>query len=141
MVADYRLVPQVRFPAFVEDTAGALRWTNDNIARYGGDPKRVHLLGHSAGAYNVLMAALDARFLRTRGLSTDVIKGVAGLAGAYDFLPLKIDVAIAAFQGTEDLAITQPVNFVRRSAPPAFLATGADDTTVRPRNTASLAAS
>jgi hypothetical protein len=51
-IPDYRLVPQVRFPAFLEDGAAAVRWMRGHAAQYGGDPDRVVLAGHSAGAYN-----------------------------------------------------------------------------------------
>ena len=61
IVPDYRLVPTIRFPAFVEDGALAVRWARDNAARFGGDPRRITLAGHSAGAYNAAMLALDRR--------------------------------------------------------------------------------
>ncbi|WP_375272013.1 alpha/beta hydrolase [Sphingomonas sp.] len=64
VVPDYRKVPQVRFPAFVQDGAAAVRWVRDHVADYGGDPARVALAGHSAGAYNAVMLALDPRWLR-----------------------------------------------------------------------------
>ena len=141
IIADYRLVPEVRFPIFVEDGALALRWMRDHVAEFGGDPKRVYLLGHSAGAYNAMMLTLDAHFLGAVGLGADSIRATAGLAGPYDFLPLAVAESKAAFGQTRNLAATQPINFVRRSAPPIFVATGADDTTVFPRNTTGLAAS
>jgi acetyl esterase/lipase len=140
VVIDYRLVPQVRFPGFVEDVASALRWTRDTIARYGGDPARIGLLGHSAGAYNVMMATLDRHYLRDVGLPRTTIRAAAGLAGPYDFLPLDADATKAAFGAAADLSQTQPITFARRDAPPIFLATGDADTTVYPRNTHRLAA-
>ena len=51
VVPDYRLYPNVTFPAFVDDAAKAVRWTHDNIARFGGDPSHLYLMGHSAGAH------------------------------------------------------------------------------------------
>lgn len=88
IVFDYRLVPEARFPAFVEDTAAAIAWASRNAQRFGGDGGRVFLVGHSAGAYNVALAALDRRYLDAQGLDPGVIAGVAGLAGPFDFLPL-----------------------------------------------------
>lgn len=137
VVPDYRLVPEVRYPAFLEDNAAAVRWARANVARYGGDPDRIVLAGHSAGAYNAAMLALDAQWL---GGDRAAIKGLIGLAGPYDFLPLDGPVTRAAFGEAPDLPATQPVNKVAAGAPPAFLATGADDTTVRPRNSEKLAA-
>lgn len=140
VIPDHRLVPQVRFPAFVEDGALALRWVRDHIAGYGGDPSGVALGGHSAGAYNAMMLALDRRFLAGVGLPSRFVRSVAGLAGPYDFLPLDDPRSIAAFGDHPRLAETQPVSFASAGAPRIFLATGDEDETVRPRNSVSLAA-
>lgn len=139
VVADYRLVPDVRFPAFLEDAALAIKWTHANARDYRGDPGRIFLLGHSAGAYIAAMTALDERYLAGAGLPRSTVKGVIGLAGPYDFLPLSVDSTIAAFGREKDLASTQPINFATPDAPPMLLATGADDTTVYPRNSQELA--
>lgn len=139
VVADYRLVPKVRFPAFLEDAAHAVRWAHDNAARFNGDPGRLFVLGHSAGAYIAVMVALDGRYLREAGADPAIIQGAVGLAGPYDFLPLDVNSTIAAFGREKDLQKTQPINFVTPRAPPLLLATGTADTTVYPRNTISLA--
>ena len=136
-IPDYRLVPNVRYPAFVEDSAEAVRWVIGHAGQLGGDPDRLVIAGHSAGAYNGAMLAYDRRWLgRERGR----VRGFIGLAGPYDFLPLADPATRAAFLGTTDLGSTQPVNLVTAGAPPAFLATGAEDTVVRPRNSDALAA-
>ena len=139
VIPDTRLVPQVRFPAFVGDAASALRYVHDHIAEFGGDPRRIFLVGHSSGAYNAVMLALDPRFLRDAGLGPHAIKAVAALSGPYDFLPLDVDASRQAFAGVADLAATQPANLASPSAPPIFLATGSADTLVHPRNTFALA--
>ena len=140
VVPDYRLFPQVRYPGFIEDGALAVRWAVDNAARLGGDPTRLVLIGHSAGAYNAAMLALDHRYLRAAGVDPAVVRGFAGLSGPYDFLPLDGPITRRTFGQTADLADTQPMAFARPGAPPAFLATGEADTTVYPRNTRALAA-
>ncbi len=140
IVFDYRLVPETRFPGFVEDTAAAIAWASANAAQHGGDGSRVFLVGHSAGAYNVAQAALDPRYLAAHGLQQDVVAGVAALAGPFDFLPLDDPSAIAAFGQWNDLPMTQPVNVVTGDAPPFLLLTGDSDTTVFPRNSRRLAA-
>src|SRR5688572_12343511 len=89
LVADYRLYPQVRYPHFLEDGALAVRWATDNAARFGGDPERIVLVGHSAGAYNAVMLGLDPRYLKAAGVEPGRIKAVAGLSGPYDFLPFE----------------------------------------------------
>ncbi|WP_404710011.1 alpha/beta hydrolase [Sphingomonas sp. MMS24-J13] len=136
-IPDYRLVPQIRYPAFLEDNAAAVRWVRIHAAAHGGDPDRLILAGHSAGAYDAAMLALDPRWL---GPDRKAVRGLIGLAGPYDFLPFDGAVVEAAFAGVRDPASTQPVNFVSADAPPAFLATGDKDTTVRPRNSDALAA-
>jgi acetyl esterase/lipase len=140
VIADYRLVPEIRFPAFIEDGAQAARWVRDGIGPYGGDPGRLALMGHSAGAYIAAMLALDLRFLRGAGVDPRAVKALVGLAGPYDFLPLTEPITRPTFGGAPDLAQTQPVSFARPGAPPALLATGSDDDTVKPRNSLALAA-
>ncbi|HEY9091289.1 alpha/beta hydrolase [Parasphingorhabdus sp.] len=134
VLVDYRLYPDVQFPGFLQDSAKAVAWVHDNIASLGGDPDRIFLSGHSAGAYNVVMLALDRQWLERLGKSPDLIKGVAALAGPYDFYPFDSDRTKNSF-GSYDLPeMTQPVNFVRADAPPLWLATGLEDTQVKPRN-------
>ena len=138
-VADYRLVPEVRYPVFLEDCALALRWLRDNAASHGGDARKLFAMGHSAGGYNALMLALDPGLTRGAGLRGQVLRGAIGLAGPYDFLPLDVPESQQAFGGTPDLPRTQPVNHATSFAPPTFLATGADDDVVYPRNAKALA--
>lgn len=140
VIPDYRLVPGVRFPAFIEDCAAAVRWAADHVAEFGGDASRIVLVGHSAGAYNAMMLALDARYLRDAGVDAARVRGVAGLAGPYDFLPFDVDATRNAFGQAPDAALTQPVHFARADAPPALLLWGDADTTVGPRNIRGLEA-
>lgn len=138
VVPDYRLVPQVVFPAFLDDAAGALRWTVDHIAEYGGDPRRIGVAGHSAGAYNAMMLALDPGYARRAGVAAGAVRAAVGFAGPYDFLPFDVASSIAAFGRARDPIATQPVHFVTRVAPPVLLLTGAEDDIVRPRNSVAL---
>lgn len=131
-IPDYRLYPQVRFPAFVEDGALALRWLLD---RTRAAP--IYLAGHSAGAFNAAMLALDRHYLHTVGVAAESIAAVVGLAGPYDFSTRSKDLA-PIFAGAPDSA-TQPVKLVTRGTPPMFLATGERDKTVHPRNSRHLA--
>jgi acetyl esterase/lipase len=140
VVPDYRLHPEVRFPAFLEDGAAAVAWIFKNIRSYGGDTGALFLMGHSAGAYNAVMLALDAAYLDRSGIETRRIAGVIGLAGPYDFLPIHDPAIAAVFSGPEDEKTTQPVSHVREGTPPALLLHGGRDKTVLPRNTAVLAA-
>lgn len=138
--AGYRLGEEGRFPAMLQDGAAAVRWVHDNIERHGGDPRRIYLMGHSAGAYNVAMLGLDPQWLAAEGLSTDAVQGIIGLAGPYDFYPFDSDSSRAAFGSAPDPLATQPVRFAHAEAPPMLLATGSADDTVKPRNSKALAA-
>ncbi len=139
VMPDYRLVPQVRFPAFIDDGAAAVRWTVDHIAASGGDPKRIAVAGHSAGAHIAMMLALDRHYIAAAG-APGAIKAVVGLAGPYDFLPFDQPSAVAAFGAAPNPKATQPISFVRADAPAALLLTGDADDVVRPRNSRALAA-
>ncbi|HEX8622908.1 MAG TPA: alpha/beta hydrolase, partial [Allosphingosinicella sp.] len=93
VVPDHRLVPEVRYPDFLRDCAAAVRWARTGAARHGGDGTRIVLVGHSAGAYNAAMLALDPGLL---GADRAAIRGFVGLAGPYDFLPLDDPATVAA---------------------------------------------
>jgi acetyl esterase/lipase len=140
VIPDYRLVPQTTFPGFIEDLASAIAWTSSHAAELGGDGSAIFLVGHSAGAYNVALLALDPRYLKAHGLDQSLIAAVATLAGPFDFLPLDDISTIAAFSQWIDLPSTQPVNAVTAKAPPFLLLTGDGDRTVYPRNSKRLAA-
>jgi acetyl esterase/lipase len=137
VIPDYRLVPQVRYPGFLEDNAAAVRWTIAHVGDYHGDPQRLIIAGHSAGAYNGAMLAYNPHWL---GPDLAAVRGFIGLAGPYDFLPSQVKSVIAAFGDVADPAATQPVNHVTPGAPPALLCTGDKDDIVDPNNSDKLAA-
>jgi acetyl esterase/lipase len=140
VVADYRLYPEVRFPEFVNDSAQAVAWTLANVDRFGGDPQRVFVMGHSAGAYNAAMVALAPRYLAAAaGAPAPGLRGFVGISGPYDFLPLRGQTLRAVFGYPDTSPDTQPINAVTSAAPPALLLTPASDGVVSPANTARLA--
>lgn len=134
VMADYRKVPQVRFPQFNKDGANAVRWVQDNIEKFGGDARRVSLAGHSAGAYIAMILTLDQRYLRDAGVTPGFVRATLGLAGPYDFLPFDSVRSINAFGQWPTPIETQPIAFVRADAPPIMVLTGTNDDTVKPRN-------
>lgn len=141
VVPDYRLYPQVRYPDFLVDGAQALAWTRRAIGAHGGDPGKIYLMGHSAGAYNAAMLALDPRWLNAQGLDPSIVRGWIGLAGPYDFLPVQNRTTRPVFLYPDTPADSQPARHVSGKAPPALLIAARSDDTVNPaRNTGALAA-
>ncbi len=139
VVADYRLYPQVRYPDFLVDCGAAVAWTAREIGRFGGDPKRLFVMGHSAGAYNAAMVALDGRWLGQAGMSPTMLRGWIGLAGPYDFIPIKDEIVRPVFFYPNTPAESQPINHVTAQAPPTLLIAANKDNLVDPvRNTGGL---
>ena len=140
VIPDYRKVPEVRFPAFIEDGAQAIRWTRENVGKFGGDPDRIALAGHSAGAHTAVTLALDPRWLEAAAVAPDAVKAAVGLSGPYDFYPFDKKRSIDAMAQWPEPRDTQPIEWARASAPPMLLITSSEDTVVRPYNTENLAA-
>jgi acetyl esterase/lipase len=141
VIPDYRLYPEVRYPDFLDDAAQALAWTGRSIGAYGGDPGKLFVMGHSAGAYNAAMLALDERWLGKQGSSPGMLRGWIGLAGPYDFLPVTNLTTRPVFGYPGTPPDSQPVNHVSANAPPALLIAANSDNLVNPvRNTGGLAA-
>ena len=140
IVADYRLVPEVRFPAFLHDGALAVKWARDHVARYGGDPRRISLAGHSAGAYQAAMLSLDRHYLTDVGVDPKIVRAAALLATPTDFYPWTEIRGRDALGAWPDPRETQPITFARADAPPILLMHGTSDTIVRPYNSERLAA-
>jgi acetyl esterase/lipase len=109
-------------------------------AGWGADPARLFVIGQSAGAYNAAMLALDRRWLAAAGLDPAAdLAGVVGLAGPYDFLPLRDETLQVIFGPEEQRPQTQPMSHVNADAPPMLLLVGGKDTAIRPGNTVRLA--
>lgn len=141
VVADYRLYPQAHYPELLADSAQAVAWTVAHVAGYGGDVRQVFVMGHSAGAYNAAMVALDPALLAVHGLTPDALRGWIGLAGPYDFIPIANPEVKPVFFAPATPADSQPINHVHPGAPPALLIAARHDKLVDPvRNTAGLAA-
>lgn len=139
VVADYRLYPQVVYPAFVEDAAQAVAWTLKHIADYGGNANNVFVAGHSAGAYNAAMVALDPHWLGEFGTSPAALRGWIGIAGPYDFLPIVAEAVKPVFSYPNTPADSQPIRHVTEAAPPSLLIAGSADKLVNPvRNSGGL---
>ena len=138
VIPDYRKFPEVTYPEFLQDNAAAIKWIEDNIVGYGGDTKRFFLAGHSAGAYNSVMLALDGSYLREYGVTMS-IRAVAGISGPYNFYPFEYGEVRETFGVAPNPEGTQPVNLVTADAPPMLLASGTTDPIVRVENSQALA--
>jgi len=139
VIPNYRLYPQVKFPGFLTDCAKAVRWAHMNATRYGGDPNKLVVMGHSAGAYNAAMLALNPDFMKSAGGDRSWIRAMIGLAGPYDFLPITDPDLRDLFGPPESYDQTQPVLLVDGRNPPMLLMAGEDDETVFAKNSHSLA--
>jgi acetyl esterase/lipase len=140
VIPDYRKYPQVRFPVFVEDGAKALAWVSDNIAAHNGNPARIHVAGHSAGAHIGALLAADAHYLAAEGKSRSaVIHDFAGLAGPYAFTPDEPDLE-DMFGPPANYPKMQVPTFIDGAQPPLLLLHGATDVTVKAINAERVAA-
>lgn len=138
VIADYRMFPEVRYPDFLEDNAQAIKWIEDNIETYGGDKQRFFLAGHSAGAYNAVMLALDNAFFREYGVTMPV-RAVAGISGPYNFYPFEYGIVRDVFGEAPNPEGTQPINLITADAPPMLLLSGTSDPIVRAVNSEAMA--
>ena len=142
VVADYRLSPEVRYPVFLQDSALATRWAFDNAQKYGADPTRIFVMGHSAGAYNAAMLALDKRWLSGVDSSPDKLAGWIGLAGPYDFLPIGDRKTQVAFEWPGTPPDSQALFHASSASPPALLLAPVNDSLVNTqRSTVGMAQS
>ena len=139
VIPDYRLYPEVTFPAFVEDGAQALMRTREIVAQHGGDPERLFLMGHSAGAHIAALLSTDSGYLNRIGGLRSMITGFIGMAGPYDFLPIYANDLANIFGPPSRYEQSQPINYVDDQLPPMLLVHGENDTTVYVKNSRNLA--
>lgn len=141
VIADYRIYPQVSYPDFLDDTARAVAWTLRGIDRFGGDPARVFVAGHSAGAYDAAMVAYDPRWLAKYDLQPRRLRGFVGLAGPYNFLPIVDEEVKEVFHWPGTPPDSQPIHHVTPASIPALLIAARHDSFVYPeKNTEPMAA-
>jgi acetyl esterase/lipase len=141
IIPNYRLYPRVRFPDFIKDGAKAVKWARDNAAHYGGKNDKLFVMGHSSGAHIAAMLALNEEYLKGVGGSRSWLRGMVGLAGAYDFMPITAPDLRDLFGPVDRFPYTQPIFFVDGQNPPMFLVHGEDDKTVEVSNSRNLAQS
>ncbi len=123
VAVDYRLHPNVTSPTYVQDAAAAVAWTFKNIAKYGGDPKKIFVSGHSAGGYLTSMIGLDKHYLAAHGIDADEIAGLIPYSGhTVTHFTVRKELGIRDTQPLVDEMA--PLYHVRGDAPPTLLITG-----------------
>ena len=137
VLPDYRLYPQVTFPGFDADGAGAVAWVERHAREFGGDPSNIVLMGHSAGGHTAAFLALNHAFLRKYGADPACISGLVGLSGTYVLVP-DTDELRATFPAPYTEADWQPIRYVDADAPPSLLLHGLADKEVPPREAREL---
>jgi acetyl esterase/lipase len=139
VLPDYRVHPQARFPAFVDDGARCVAWVASHATELGGDPARIYLAGHSAGAHIAAMLAYDTDRLTRVGMVPDAVRGFIGLSGPYALDPntAALRTIFSAPYGFDDW---QPARRIRTGAPPALLLHGEDDGLVSVSHARAMAA-
>ena len=136
IVADYRTYPRTTFPGFMHDAAQVVAWTKRNSARHGGDPRRVFIAGHSAGAQIAALLGTDTRYLEKAGVRGGDIAGVIGLSGPYDFVVSGQYEKV--FGPPAQYPSAQAINFVDGDEPPFLLIHGDADRVVEARDSVQL---
>ena len=140
MLPNYRHYPAVKLAGFMDDAARAAVWAYEHAVEFGGDPQRFYLLGHSAGAHMATLVSLDTRYFAATGRPAPQLKGVIGLSGPYDFLPLTDADLQDMFGPPARYELSQPIHFASAQAPPMLLVQGLGDRTVWPKNAINLSA-
>jgi acetyl esterase/lipase len=138
VLPDYRVYPEVKFPVFLDDAAAAVAWVQSHAAQFGGDPHRIVLMGHSAGAHMAAMLAINHEYLRRAGVDSHNIVGLIGLSGPYELDPntASLHAIFAAPYTPHDW---QVLAYVAADAPPTLLIHGGSDRLVWVSNTLHLA--
>jgi acetyl esterase/lipase len=120
VAVEYRLSPKATYPAYIQDGAAAFAWARAHISGYGGDPARLYIGGHSAGAYLALMIGLDPRYLTAAGLSLSSIAGIIPISGqTMTHYTVRAERGIGMYTIIADEAA--PVHYCRKDTPPMLV--------------------
>ncbi len=123
VAVNYRLYPQIKAPDYIDDAAAAVAWVFKHISQYGGDPSKIFVSGHSAGAYLTSMIGLDRSYLKKYDIDADSIAALFPFSGhTITHLTVRAERGIADTQVVvDDMA---PLYHIRKDAPPYIIITG-----------------
>jgi acetyl esterase/lipase len=135
VVANYRLTPDVKFPAHAEDCAAAVGWTASNAEKFGGDAGKIFLAGHSAGAHLVALIAADEHYLKNELTGGATIRGVVFMSGIADLrshvltteLTTKEMVEEAFGASDAELSVASPMMHLHEGMPPFLVIVAEND--------------
>ena len=123
VAVNYRLNPRAKCPSYIEDAAAAVAWTFDNIEKFGGDPKKIVVSGHSAGGYLTSMVGLDKKWLAKYDIDANDIAMLIPFSGhCITHMTIRKERGIPDTQPVVDEFA--PLYHVRADAPPLILITG-----------------
>ena len=137
----YTLYPKATYEQMANEVAAAVTWTLEHAGDYQGDPSRVYLSGHSAGAHLAALVATDPRWLEAYGHTSAELAGVIGISGVYDLALMaeytrsqtgSDELLVGVASGWRNYAAASPVSYARADLPPMLLIHGSEDTTVPP---------
>ncbi|OAN33010.1 alpha/beta hydrolase [Mycolicibacterium iranicum] len=128
VVTNYGLCPAVTIDEIIRQHRAAIAWTYRNIARYGADPTRIAVVGHSAGGHGIAMLLLT-RWMETYGLPNDIIKGACAMSGLFDLRPLPYTSHQEQLRLTADVVLrNSPILTPPLDSPPLLVTYGTDQT-------------
>jgi arylformamidase len=126
----YRHAPAVRFPAPLDDTIDGLAWVHRNVARWGGDPRRISIGGHSAGGHLAALATLRRDALEARGLPADLIRACLPVSAPFDLRsddPVRRQKVAAFLENPNDVEAASPIAHVQGNRTPFLVTCGSAD--------------
>jgi acetyl esterase/lipase len=130
-VVNYRLYPQVKYPAYINDAAAAVAWVMGNISKFGGDSRSVFVCGHSAGGYLSYMLALEPKYLRDYDVERMSIAGIVPIAGqTFTHSTIREERGIPDPANTPVIDEAAPSYHARKDTPPILIACADGDAPV-----------
>jgi len=139
VIPDYTLHPKVTYRAQTDEMAATIAWTIENISQFGGDPKRIIVSGHSAGAQLTALALSDPQWLKAWNHSASEVCGYIGVSSPFDINAQmtferskgnESKLLPAVFEGERNFANASATTYLQLGFPPALIIHGDSDTTV-----------